>query len=585
MSTVPVLEQQRVETARAGAPGPAREVGAWGGWRAILLALVAGAVLVVHLEVPAYFDNEGRYAAVAREMVLSHDYVTPTMDGTLFLNKPPLTYWLAAATFRVFGFSEWGRLVSVLAGMVVLFATCRLGALLWGERAGLLAGVVLATTIGFAVESRILRPDMTMAATVTLAMLCWVQVMRGHSRFLWGFWAALGVGMLAKGFVPIVLVGIPVVAVTLRDHGWRGVWRVRPLLGLGVLAAIVLPWHVLVSLEHRGFAWDYVVNQHLLFFLDKKLPRDSEGDPLLPFLGAFVFRTSPWVVLLPITAREAYRGFRHAATPESRGTALVWAWAVGIVAFFSFAPSRLEHYTVPAMPAVALLAARACQRGAAGTLPPSSWRWVRSVASIVAVAGLALAVGGRAYLSRVYWISDMPGVLSLVVPAGVALLVAGVGVAFVALASRARFLPAALALGALPMTAIILVAQGMVGPLFSWRPVAEAITAKVPDVEVAFESPNEYQLVGGLVFYAGRHVTLLEPPGGFTPPTYLEDLVDNMFEKRDAFERRWQSGAWLAIVSDPTRRRDTPDGIVPAPFHVVAHFGDRWVLTNFPVGR
>jgi 4-amino-4-deoxy-L-arabinose transferase-like glycosyltransferase len=580
---VAVLEQ-RVETAREGAPAPARESVVWGGWWAILLALAAGAIVSVRLEVPAFFDNEGRYAAVAREMFLSGDWITPRMDGTLFLNKPPLTYWLAALTYHVTGLSEWARLVSVVAGMVMLFATCRLGALLWGERVGILAGFVLATTVGFPLESRILRPDMTMAASVAVALLCWAHVMRGDRGWHWRFWAALGVGMLAKGFVPLVLVGMPVAAVTFRDHGWRGAWRVRPLLGLAILAAIVLPWHVAIAFQHRGFAWDYVVNQHFLFFLDKKLPRDSNGDPLLPFLGAFLFRTTPWVLLLPITVREAFRGFRRAATPEARGTAFVWAWVASLVGFFSLAPSRLEHYTVPVMPAVALLAARACQRAAAGTLPDVAWRWIQAVGWTAALAGAGLLTVGRTFLGRIYWMTDFPALLALVAPAGVLLLGAGTVVALTARTRRGRLLPVAMGLGALPLAAIILVAERTVEPLFSWRPVAEAIATRAPDVEVAFEAPNEYQLVGGLVFYGGRRVTLLEPPG-FTPPTYLEDHMATMFEKRAAFDRRWQSGTPLVIVSDPTRRRDTPDGIVPAPYHVLARFGDRWILTNVPVAR
>ena len=92
MSSVAVLERQ-AETARSGAAASARKSVGWGGWWAIALAVVAGAIVSIRLEVPAFFDNEGRYAEVAREMFLSGDYVTPRMDGTLFLNKPPLTFW------------------------------------------------------------------------------------------------------------------------------------------------------------------------------------------------------------------------------------------------------------------------------------------------------------------------------------------------------------------------------------------------------------------------------------------------------------------------------------------------------------
>jgi hypothetical protein len=98
-------------------------------------------------------------------------------------------------------------------------------------------------------------------------------------------------------------------------------------------------------------------------------------------------------------------------------------------------------------------------------------------------------------------------------------------------------------------------------------------------IEVAFEAKEEYQLVGGLAYYLGRHVTLLEFPG-FVPPTYLQSHFRSMFLPPEQFLERWHAGEPMAMVTDPERRRDTSDGIVPAPYHVVARFGDRWVVSN-----
>src|SRR5207253_1920728 len=334
------------------------------GW-AIALALAAGALIAFRLELPPFFDNEGRYAEVAREMVVLGDYVTPHLDFALFLNKPPLVYWLAALVFHLLGPSEWARLVSVAAGAVALFATCRLGALLYGEEAGIVAGVALMTSVGFVLEARTLRPDMLMTAAVVVTLWCWRRaVVAGRRRTSWlaGMYAALGTGMLTKGLVPVVVVAIPLVLVTLRDEGWWGFRRLRPALGLGIVVTIVLPWHLLAGYRHAGFLWDYVVNQHLLFFLDRKLPRDSSGDSLAFFLAAWVARATPWVLLIPLTLGEAARGARRDAAATARATAFLWTWAGGLLAFFSCAPSRLEHYSMPALPAVALLAARVWQR-------------------------------------------------------------------------------------------------------------------------------------------------------------------------------------------------------------------------------
>src|SRR5207244_3077357 len=157
--------------------------------------------------------------------------------------------------------------------------------------------------------------------------------------------------------------------------------RLRPALGLLAPAGIVVPWHVAAAPRHPGFAWDYVVNQHVLFFFARKLPRDSQGDSLAFFWAAAAGRAVPWVLLVPLTLAEAVRGAARRAAPAARGTFLLWAWAGGLLLFFSCAPSRLEHYAIPALPAAALLAARAgwprSRRSAAG--PTGSWpRWRRA---------------------------------------------------------------------------------------------------------------------------------------------------------------------------------------------------------------
>src|SRR3989441_8638135 len=313
---------------------------------ALALALGAGALLAVHLDVPAFFDNEARYAEVVRERALGGDWISPHLDFTLFLTKPPLVFWLAALVFRLAGPTEWARLVSVGAAVVALLATCRLGALLYGGPAGLVAGLALTTSLGFVLEARPLRPDMILTATVVVALLCWQMAERcgtRRARWLIGLYAALGVGVLAKGLVPLVLAGLPIAAVTLRDHGWPGFARLRPGLGLLVLAAIVVPWHVAAALRHPGFAWDYVVNQHLLFFLDRKLPRDSEGDSLAFFWAAAAGRAVPWVLLVPLTLAEAVRGAARRAAPAARGAVLSLAGGGG-------APPSLLLRAPPAPP-------------------------------------------------------------------------------------------------------------------------------------------------------------------------------------------------------------------------------------------
>ena len=549
---------------------------------ALALTLAATALVAVKLGLPAFFDNEARYAEVAREMLVRGDWISPHLDFTLFLNKPPLTFWLAALVFRIAGPTEWARLVSVVAAGVALYATCRLGARLWGERAGVGAGIALATMLGFVLEARTLRPDMILTASVAVALWCWREAMerRGANGWLVALWVALGIGALAKGMVPLVLAGAPIAVGTVHEAGWRGLRRLRPALGVAVVGAIVVPWHVAVALRHPGFAWDYVVNQHLLFFLDRKLPRDSEGDSLGFFWAAFAGRAAPWMLLAPLTLSEAARGAVRAGGATARGTFFVWLWIGGVLGFFSLTSARLEHYSLPALPAVALLAGRVWQRAREGGLPARAWAYLAAVGVLATVAGAVGIVAGRALLARTYWILEAPGFLALALPAAASLAAAGVLLLIVAAGRRGDGLVAVLALATVPLVVILLRAEVEAEPLFSWRPLAHALVAAVPaDAEIVFEAPEEYQLVGGLAYYTERRITLLAPPG-FVPPTYLAGQMDGMFLARDAFARRWRAGESLAFVSDPQQRRETPDGLVPPPFHVIGRFGDRWVLAR-----
>jgi 4-amino-4-deoxy-L-arabinose transferase-like glycosyltransferase len=555
-----------------------------GRWSAIGLAILAGALVAIRLNEPGWFDNEGRFAEVAREMVATGDWVTPRVNGFPLLTKPPLTQWLAAIVFSIAGSTEWARLVAVFAAMATVVLTCRLGARLYGVRTGLVGGLMLVTMAGFVFEARTLRPDCLVVLTVTGAIHCWHVAEFGaatrRTRWLVVMYVALGMGILAKGLVPPVLAAIPIGVATTGRHGIDGVRRLRPLLGLAVMAAVVLPWHVAAALANPGFAWDYVVNQHLLFALDRKEPRDSEGDTLGFFWQAFAGRALPWVAFVPFTLAEAVAEVRRTA---GGGTALLWAWIAGTLGLFSLTPSRLEHYALPALPAVALLAARALACARTQGVGSGLRLWVITLGLAMAGGGVFGLVRGRALAEHAYWLPQAPGLVALVVPAALAACWAGLVLVVAGVARRADGIVAAGVLGAAPFLAIFVCALIAAESLFSWRPVARAMERLPVETEVVFQAPVEYQIVGGLDFYLGRTVTMLEPPGGYTPPTYLEGRMQGLFISHEELERRWQSGRAVALVSDPQQRRDAPDGLVPMPYHVFDRFGDRWVLTNVPV--
>src|SRR5205823_411070 len=298
------LDAPHVPALGGGVPGRMRR-------RLLLVLVLAAGVFVWRLGRPGFSDTEGMFAEPAREMVETGDWVTPRMNGEPFLTKPPLAYWLAATVMAVRGPTEYARLVPALAALGTVAVTGALGTVLFGEAAGLAAAVVLVTSAGFLVEARLLRADMLLVLAITTVLWAAASVRRRPSLGMaMLFWVALGLGTLDKGLVALV---IPVAALALAVVVEGGaavravVARLRAPLGLAVLAAIVVPWHLAAGARNPGFLWDYVVNQHLLVFFDAKLPRDSIPDSLAVFWTMFFVRTLPWSLLLPAAAVHAWR--------------------------------------------------------------------------------------------------------------------------------------------------------------------------------------------------------------------------------------------------------------------------------------
>jgi hypothetical protein len=216
-------------------------------------------------------------------------------------------------------------------------------------------------------------------------------------------------------------------------------------------------------------------------------------------------------------------------------------------------------------------------------LPRAAWTWLGAVAAVLIAVGTLGSVRGAAWLAQLYWLQKLPQLLTLVRPAAWAVLLGGTVLAVAVRARRAVGVAIGLGAIALPMLAILMRAHAEAEPVFSWRPLAREIVAHIPPTaEIVFEAPQEYQQVGGLAFYTGRRITVLEPAGGFTPPAYLAPYRDTMFLRRADLAQRWLGPELVAFVSDPQKRRDSPAGLVPGPFHVVARSGGRWLLVNHP---
>lgn len=528
-------------------------------------------VLAWRLDRPGFSDTEGMFAEPAREMVLTGDWVTPRMNGQPFLTKPPLMYWLPAALFSFTGPTEYARIWPAIAALGTVAVTGALGGELFGERAGVAAAVALATSLGFLVEARMLRADMLLVLCVTLALYCYVRLRRGTAMATGiGFWIAIAVGVLDKGLVALLL---PLGVIGVAEHrgprigpGLRGLNVPR---GIAIVTAIVMPWYGLAVYRNPGFLWDSMVNEQILRFFHAKLPRDFVPDSLPFFWAMFAARTLPWSPLLPAAVVHAVRA--RTVRPALR---LAVGWMAVVLGFFSLSPSRLEHYSLPALPAVSLvvgvfLTDAAARRECVGR----SWGLVPLGTAAVAALTCALCDPSALIVRLDPMFSDYR-LSTLVRPAAI---VTGAGLVMLALSLRGR---AATPVGAVIAVAIfgfVQIAHERVEPLFSWRSFARILRTTVPrPAPVFFRASDEYQLCGGLDYYTRSYVRLL-PPANWVPPAYLAGRTGRLFTPRATFERVWHHRS-TAVVSDDVEAPGAEAAIAPSPFIVLAHQGGRVLL-------
>jgi 4-amino-4-deoxy-L-arabinose transferase-like glycosyltransferase len=316
---------------------------------------------------PLLDDADSVHAEAAREMLVRHDWTTLYIDGIRYLEKAPLLYWGMAASFKVFGVSDWAARLPLIFGLLaLLLVTYSLGRRTMGERAGLWAAIVLAVSIGPYLFTRILIPDMLVALWLAWGMDFFLRTLEEEppSRLsCWGFAAAAALNVLTKGLIgivfPVAIAGLYLILTGNVKH----LRRMRVLSSTLVLLLIAAPWHIAAGLanpaagQSRGFFWFYFVNEHFLRYIGKRIPHDYDTVPLLVFWGLMFLWLFPWsAFLLQSVAKvpHRWREIRTAMDRRQRAMLLFAIWAAVTLLFFSLS-TRQEYYVIPALPALALM--------------------------------------------------------------------------------------------------------------------------------------------------------------------------------------------------------------------------------------
>ncbi len=358
----------------------------------LLLLLVAALAFFVGLgRLPLLEPDEGRNAEVAREMLVTGDLITPHFDTLTYLDKPAVYFWLVAGSFRALGVNEWAaRLPSALLALGAMLLTWFLGRRMFGDSAGLRAGIILATTPLAIAYSRLVIFDMTLAFLVTVALVCfWCARESGFQR-AWldiVMFAAMGVATITKGPVGFLLPLLTILAFAGLRGEMRQLKRLRWGWGILVFLAAALPWFVAVSVRNPGFPRYALWEESLQRFATSSTRR---GGSYFYYIPIFLLGFFPWSFFLVAAGWARRRLWRTLRDEKSASILFALAWAGVIFVFFSISHSKLPGYFLPAVVPLSILTAKAWEDTMARDTPASPG-WLRAGFVALIALGVLLA--------------------------------------------------------------------------------------------------------------------------------------------------------------------------------------------------
>jgi len=336
--------------------------------------------------------DEPRYAQVAREMLERDDWITPTLGGQPWLEKPPLYYWQAMMAYGIFGVSDRAaRLPSALDATLLVLAVyfCLRRFRPGVELDGALISASAAGIVGYA---RAASMDMALVAAFTVGMLGWWAWRETERKvYLAIFYCFMALGMLAKGPVAPFLAAVVIVLYAAAVSQLRMLRKTLWLPGILLFCAIVLPWYFAVQLHNPHFFSEFIL-EHNLGRFSKNLYHHTE--PFWYYIPVTALALVPWTVFViaalvqPVRLWLSKRGQSSEAENGLQNSLAIFAacWFLVPVVFFSISQSKLPGYILPAIPAGGLLLADYLWQSLKSTEPKPVATWLAVLHALVAAA-------------------------------------------------------------------------------------------------------------------------------------------------------------------------------------------------------
>jgi 4-amino-4-deoxy-L-arabinose transferase-like glycosyltransferase len=564
---------------------------------------------------PLLDDVDTIHAEAAREMLLRHDWVTLYTNGLRYLEKAPLMYWSLGVSYEVFGISDWStRLPLMLGFLALVLATYGLGSYAFGERGGFYSGLALVTSIGPYIFTRFLIPDVLVGLWLTISYFFFLRSLEEEapSRLTcWGFAAACAMNVLTKGLIglafPIGTIGLYL----LLRRNLRHLLRLRVLSSTLVFLVLAAPWHVLAAMcnpaqgQARGFLWFYFVNEHIMRFLNKRVPPGYDTVPLLLFWVMLILWLVPWAVFLPQALKDVPVRWAQLTSLDhrKRATLLFFLWALVILLFFSFS-TRQEYYTIPALPGIALLAGGWLARESSADSSESERRAGRVSSLVLMMIGLIAGAIGLTLFVHTHvppagvdladllkknpqdydfslghvldFTTDALGMFrGPLLGASLSLLIGALMNWWARRRGRPAWGNGILTLMMIGLLTCVHVSFARFSPILSSHDLAVAIQKEYTPGDLIVID-GEYHQASTLNFYTHIPVRVLhEPSGNLWFGAKFPD-APHVFETPQTFATMWSGTARVFLWTD----QDDPKELLGMPHYLLARSGGKAIFTN-----
>lgn len=316
----------------------------------VLVIAVAAIVLFYRLGDPALKNwDEAIYAEVAKEIVQSRDYLTLHWQHADWFEKPPLTFWVIAGLFRLFGVNEfWARAVSALAGVGVVAVIYTIGKLQGGPISGLIAALILLTTFQFVQMSRLVNTDVLLIFFVYLAILGYLRVRNDDRRWWYVVSVSCAAAFMVKSFASLFAPAAIAFALVVDGQVNETLKARHFWFSIPAGIALILPWHATMIYLH-GSAF---VDEYFYYHVWSRTVTALEGHsaPYWFYFNEIWLKTHPWWVIVPFAVV-----FQVWQVKRGRFSAVLLALIVLVFGFYTLAKTKSTSYILPVYPALALL--------------------------------------------------------------------------------------------------------------------------------------------------------------------------------------------------------------------------------------